>query len=125
MNVYTGIHLYYHGIDLHARFTCICILDSNGDIVYHEHRHCTPENFQQAIAPFREGLVVGVECIFCWFWIVDLCQREGIVFIMGNAFYMKAIHGIKTKNDRIDSLKIARSVSTCCKASRAWVIFSR
>lgn len=108
MNVYTGTHPYYCGIDLHARFMYICILDSNGEIVYHKNRPCTPESFLQAIAPFREGLVVGVECIFCWYWIADLCQREGIAFILGHAFYMKAIHGVKTKNDRIDSLKIAR-----------------
>lgn len=108
MNVYTGTHLYYCGIDLHARFMYICILDSNGDIVYHKNCPCTPEHFFKAIAPFREDIVVGVECIFCWYWLADLCQREGIDFILGHAFYMKAIHGVKTKNDRIDSLKIAR-----------------
>lgn len=36
MNVYTGTHRYYCGIDLHARFMYICILDSHGDIVYHK-----------------------------------------------------------------------------------------
>jgi transposase len=52
--------------------------------------------------------VVGIECIFCWYWIADLCEQEGIDFIQGHALYMKAIHGVKTKHDRIDSLKIAR-----------------
>ena len=31
----------------------------------------------------------------------------GIDFVLGHALYMKAIHGGKAKNDRIDSLKIA------------------
>jgi transposase len=86
----------------------ICILNSNGDIVYHKNHHWTPEHFLKAIAPFREGLVVSVECIFCWYWLADLCRVEGIDFILGHALYMRAIHGVKTKNDRIDSLKIAR-----------------
>jgi transposase len=40
-------------------------------------------------------------------YLSDLCAREGITFILGHALYMKAIHGGKAKNDRIDSKKIA------------------
>ncbi|MGH8648598.1 MAG: IS110 family transposase, partial [Burkholderiales bacterium] len=35
------------------------------------------------------------------------CQREGIAFVLGHALYMRAIHGGKAKNDRIDAHKIA------------------
>jgi transposase len=51
--------------------------------------------------------VVAVECIFTWYWLADLCAREGIAFVLGHALYMKAIHGGKAKNDRIDAHKIA------------------
>src|SRR6266705_581259 len=37
----------------------------------------------------------------------DLCAREGIAFVLGHALYMKAIHGGKAKNDKIDAFKIA------------------
>jgi transposase len=40
-------------------------------------------------------------------WLADLCAREGIPFVLGHALYMKAIHGGKAKNDRIDAQKIA------------------
>ncbi|MFQ5515917.1 MAG: IS110 family transposase, partial [Myxococcota bacterium] len=53
------------------------------------------------------GLVVAVECIFTWYWLADLCAREGIDFVLGHALYMTAIHGGKAKNDRIDAQKIA------------------
>jgi len=43
----------------------------------------------------------------CWYWISDLCEEYGIQFFLGHALYMKAIHCGKTKNDRIDSFKIA------------------
>ena len=39
--------------------------------------------------------------------IADLCLEKGIDFALGHALYMKAIHGGKTKNDKIDSRKIA------------------
>jgi transposase len=52
-------------------------------------------------------VVVCVECIFTWYWLADLCAREGIPFVLGHALYMKAIHGGKAKNDKIDAYKIA------------------
>src|SRR5207244_4985592 len=49
----------------------------------------------------------AVECIFTWYWLADLCAREDIPFVLGHALYMKAIHGGKAKNDKIDAQKIA------------------
>ena len=63
--------------------------------------------FLKAIAPYRDGLVVAAECMFAWYWLADLCQRQNIPFVLGHALYMKAIHGGKTKNDKIDAHKIA------------------
>jgi transposase len=88
----------------------VCVLDKDGKKVYHKNIPCRPDRFLQAIEPFRGDIVVGVECIFCWYWLADLCDQEGIDFVLGHALYMKAIHGVKTKNDRIDSLKIARLI---------------
>jgi transposase len=45
--------------------------------------------------------------MFSWYWVADLCEDEGIDFLLGHALYMKAIHGGKAKNDKIDSHKIA------------------
>ena len=50
---------------------------------------------------------VDVECIFTWYWVADFCAERGIDFALGHAYYMKSIHGGKTKSDKIDSEKIA------------------
>ena len=76
MNVYTGTHSYYCGIGLHARSMHVCILDGNGKNVLHKNIPCTPDRFLQLIDPFRHSLVVGVECIFCWYWLADLCEKK-------------------------------------------------
>jgi transposase len=107
MRFYSKEHRYYCGIDLHARSMYLCILSKDGEIVLHRNMHTAPEPFLTAIAPYREDIVVSVECIFTWYWLADLCCRENIHFVLGHALYMKAIHGGKTKNDRIDSRKIA------------------
>jgi transposase len=107
MRFYTTQHQFSCGIDLHARSMYVCILDAAGTIVFHKDLPTTPEHFLRAVAPYRADVVVAVECIFTWYWLADLCAREGIPFILGHALYMKAIHGGKAKNDKIDAHKIA------------------
>ncbi len=107
MRFYTKQHKFYCGIDLHARTMYLCILNQAGKIVIHRDIKTNPEIFLKTIAPYREDIVVAVECIFTWYWIADLCSEENIPFVLGHALYMKAIHGGKAKNDKVDSYKIA------------------
>jgi transposase len=107
MRFYTQQHKAYCGIDLHARSMYVCILSQDGEILLHRNMKTSPETLLKAIAPYREDLVVAVECIFTWYWLADLCAQEQIPFVLGHALYMKAIHGGKAKNDKIDSQKIA------------------
>src|SRR5438876_8001029 len=107
MRFYTQQHQFYCGIDLHARTMDVCILNHAGEILVHRDMKASPETFLKVMAPYREEIVVAVECIFTWYWLADLCAHEGLPFVLGHALYMKAIHGGKAKNDRIDSQKIA------------------
>jgi transposase len=107
MRFYTNPQKFYCGIDLHARSMYVCVLSQDGDPLLHRNMKAAPESFLKAVAPYRDGLVVAVECIFTWYWLADLCAQEGIPFVLGHALYMKAIHGGKAKNDKIDSQKIA------------------
>jgi transposase len=104
---YTKPHKFYCGIDLHARTMYLCVLNQEGEVLLHRNMKAAPEPFLKAVAPYRDGLVVAVECIFTWYWLADLCAQEGIPFVLGHALYMKAIHGGKAKHDKIDSHKIA------------------
>ena len=107
MRFYTKQHKFYCGIDLHAKTMYLCILNQEGKIVLHRDIKTDPNVFMKTIASYREEIVVAVECIFTWYWIADLCDRENIPFVLGHALYMKAIHGGKAKNDKIDSHKIS------------------
>jgi transposase len=107
MKFYIQQHKYYCGIDLHTKKMYVCILDAEGQIRLHQNIKTDPEALLRILTPFREDIVVAVECMFTWYWIADLCTREKIPFILGHALYMKAIHGGKAKNDKIDSHKIA------------------
>ena len=85
----------------------VCILNQAGEILVHRDMKASPETFLKVIAPYREEIVVAVECILTWYWLADLCAHEGLPFVLGHALYMKAIHGGKAQNDRIDARKVA------------------
>jgi transposase len=72
----------------------------------HRNMPAGPEPFLKAVAPYRTALIVCVACILTWSWRADLCARAGIPFVRGHALSMKAIHGGKAKNDKIDAQKI-------------------
>ena len=95
MRLYDQPHPFYGGIDLHARTLHLCVLEQAGSVVFDKNLPSRPDAFLQAIAPFRDGLVVGAECMFAWYWLADLCQAEKIPFALGHALYVKAIHGGK------------------------------
>jgi len=107
MRFYNRQHQFYCGIDLHVKTMYVCILDTAGQVLVHRNVPSTPAAFLEIVAPCRAELVVAVECMFTWYWLADLCAAEGIAFVLGHALAMKAIHGGKAKNDKIDSYKIA------------------
>ena len=107
MRFYTTQHPFYCGIDLHARTMYVCILDQVGETLVHRNMTATPEALLKTIAPYREQIVLAAECMFTWYWLADCCAEHGIPFVLGHALYMKAIHGGKAKNDKIDAHKIA------------------
>ena len=107
MRFYTQQPHFSCGIDLHARTMYVCILNQEGEILVHRTMPAGPEPFLKTMAPYRESLVVCVACIFTWYGLADLCAREDMPFVRGQALYMQAIHGGKATNDRSDAQTIA------------------
>ena len=110
MNFYNSTHPYYCGIDLHARILYVCIIDNNGQTIVHKEISADANKLHNLLEPYIGNIVVGVECMHCWYWVSDFCDDIGVDFILGHALYMKAIHGGKAKNDKIDSYKIAKLI---------------
>jgi transposase len=66
-----------------------------------------PEPFLTAIAPYREDVVVCVECLFTWYCLADLGAPEGMPCVLGHALSRNVIPGGKARHDKIDAHKIA------------------
>ena len=108
MRFYDQQHRFYAGIDGHARTLHVCVLDAAGTVVFDRNLPCQVETLLQAIAPFRDDIVSGLECRFGCYGLADRCAEHRIPFVVGHALDMKLIHGGKAKNDRSDAGKIAR-----------------
>jgi transposase len=108
MNFYHHHHQYVLGVDQHSKDSYICLADKEQNILVHRKigNRNTPI-LLKILEPYKGNIVVAAESSFAWYWLADLCEENGIEFILGHALYMKAIHGGKAQNDRIDSKKIA------------------
>jgi hypothetical protein len=54
----------------------VCVLDGTGSVVLDRGLPCNFDALLQAIAPFRDGIVIGVECMFGWYWLADRCAAH-------------------------------------------------
>ena len=67
MRFYTNQHKYYCGIDLHAKGMCLCIINDSGEVIRHRSLKSEPEAFLRSISDYRDDIVVGAECVYCWY----------------------------------------------------------
>ena len=107
MKYYTSTTEFNCGIDLHARQMYVCVMDRQGKKLV----HCNVKDndwefFLKLIDPYKHDLTICCECMFGWYWLSDACQQAGLTFVLAHALYLRAIHGGKNKNDRIDSEKL-------------------
>ena len=51
MRFYTKQHPFYCGIDLHARTLYVCILNQEGEIMFHRQVTASPEALLKVITP--------------------------------------------------------------------------
>jgi transposase len=108
MKYYTSTTQFNCGIDLHARQMYVCLMDRDGKKLVHTNiKNNDFDYFLKLVGPYRHDLTVCAECMFGWYWLADACEAAGLHFVLAHALYLKAIHGGKNKNDRIDSEKIA------------------
>ena len=66
----------------------VCIISHRGKVKVHQNIKTDPEPFFELIFPYFNDVVVGVECVFCWYWLADFCAQHHIPFILGRSLYI-------------------------------------
>jgi transposase len=100
--------MYYGGIDAHARYLAIAIVDKSGVKVC-EASVPTQDAAEllAVLAPYRPLEVVVEACSF-WPWIHDVVVPAGIGFHLAHAKELRAIAQAAQKTDAVDAALLAR-----------------
>jgi hypothetical protein len=77
MRFYTQQPPFYCGIARQARPMSVCLLAQDGEIVVHRNLQASPDTVLKTIAPYRDNIVIAVECVFTGSWLAALCAPRG------------------------------------------------
>ena len=99
---------YYCGIDLHARFSVLGILDDQGQKVDEAKLDNDLSTIVDFLAPYGPDLHIAIESTINWYWLVDALQDEGYDVHLGHTLGLYMITGAKIKTDRRDAFKLAK-----------------
>jgi transposase len=95
------------GIDLGDRWSQLCLLNVEGQILEQSRVKSTPHSFTQrfaALAPARIAIEVGTHSP----WVKELLTELGHEVLVANARELRAISTSDRKNDKADAEKLAR-----------------
>jgi len=101
MHFYKVPHRFYCGVDLHTRSMFLCVQDHDGKKLLHQDYPADPQRFLQAIAPYRDDLVVGCECTFSWHWLVLMIRESD----QAKCF----VHRLEAKHGKPHALAVLRA----------------
>ena len=104
--------MYYAGVDAHAQYCRVVVLDKEGVVVADANvRTQQPEEIARFLAAYRPLSVVVETCPF-WPWLRDQLSGPGITFQLAHARELRAIAHHAQKNDGVDAHLLARMLLT-------------
>lgn len=95
------------GLDLGDRFSQLCVLDGDGEVVQEARVRTTEAQFRgwfAALDPARVALEVGTHSP----WVSRLLEELGHEVIVANARHVRLIYSSDRKSDRLDAEALAR-----------------
>lgn len=99
---------FYCGIDLGARESQLCVINSG---LKRELEIKVPnklEQIKELLAPYKGELEIVVESTFNWYWLVDGLQAAGFKVVLAHTLGLRLITGAKVKTDRRDAFALAK-----------------
>lgn len=101
----------YCGIDLHKKFSAICIMNQEGQVMEQTkvfHQTGQLENYFKA----KDPLVCVLEPVDNWGWVVDALQELGHEVHLANTYKVRLIAEARVKTDKVDARILADLLRT-------------
>lgn len=103
--------MYFAGIDAHAQYLQVAVLDKDGNLAVERSVGATDGALATLLQPYRPLRVVVEACPF-WPWVRDQVRADGVVFTLAHARELRAIAHHAQKNDVVDARLLARMLMT-------------
>jgi len=98
----------YVGLDVHQRFSAVCILDKNGKVVNRMAIRGHRAKVVEALGKLSEPFAVCYEASCGYGWLHDQLRRVASRVVVAHPGQLRLIFRSKKKNDRVDAEKLAK-----------------
>ena len=102
--------LFYCGIDLHAKKSVLCIIDTQDTIQFRDKIPNQINHILKVLNSFTPKPKVAVEATLNWYRLVDGLQEAGFEVKLAHPFGLQVIKKAKVKTDNRDAFHLARLV---------------
>lgn len=97
---------HYCGIDFHKKFSAVCVMDEEGQVI--EQRRVSHQGGQfEAYFGSRDPMECVIEPVEHWGWAVDSLQELGHQVHLANTYKVRLIAESRTKTDKVDARVLA------------------
>ena len=100
--------MWYVGMDVHAKYTTLCILDENGKIVKEQEVHGPLGDVVLAVRLIPKPFAICYEASCGYGWLHDQLKGTACKVVVAHPGKVRLIFRTKRKNDRIDARKLAK-----------------
>lgn len=98
----------YVGLDIHKKFTVICVKDKEGNILLEKKIKNEPSELDSFLSQIKKDSAIAMESCSCWEYIYDYLTDAGFTnVVLANPSKVRLIAVLKKKTDAFDAAILA------------------
>lgn len=103
----------YIGIDLHRKFSQVCVLDDEGrEMIQQRLYHQDEQQMVEFFGCFADGTPAVLESTLGWMWLAQLLEGAGLEVHLAHSLGVRLIAQSRLKTDKVDARALAQLLRT-------------
>lgn len=103
----------YIGIDVHGKYSQVCIMDGEGTVLTNERwEHAEVSRLRERLAQFPSATQAVLEATGGWMWLAEELEAGGLEVHLAHAGKVRLIAEARLKTDKVDAWVLAHLLRT-------------
>ena len=103
----------YIGIDVHGKYSQVCIMDGEGTVLTNERwEHAEVSRLRERLAQFPTATQAVLEATGGWMWLAEELEAAGLQVHLAHAAKVRLIAEARLKTDKVDAWVLAQLLRT-------------